>query len=98
MYKCLFKDSEMVKYIPFIFTSDMVHEDMHLMFDDCPQFKHLRECGHVISLRSAGNYDPVYCTTSGRSETLNLSAFDIDGNIILTYEYGNGFGVDDEFT
>ena len=84
------KNIDIVKYVPFIFTDDMAHIDMHKMLSDCPQFLHLEENGYKINLVSAGSFSAIDCSVSGRSETLGLSSRPVDADIILHYDYQHG--------
>lgn len=87
MMHCKSSGSLPDRMVPLIFPDFLVHRDMAFWF------KHYLLRYHLFSdvqPRSAGEYNSMSGECSGGSETLNLTAHELDGAIIATYEYMHG--------
>lgn len=78
---------ELKKEEPVIFPNMFVHEDV------AKRICHMLEMEHNFTSVpvSAGEFNPISCECSGKSETLNLKSRPQDSDIVKLCDYGMNF-------
>lgn len=75
------KTKGLTHYLPVVFPNQVVHADMAAACEASPAFKGYR-------VHSAGEFTPMSCECSGRSDTLGVESGPQDSRRILLNDYG----------